>query len=72
MLVSKVVLTGSRDTAGQLDDSDVVVDAESVVVLVEGGVGAGDDDAAGLGLITEVQGTSVDLPGVTTEMFSLE
>jgi hypothetical protein len=69
---SKVVLTGSGDAIGQPDDGDVVVDGESVVVLVEGGVTAGDDDTAGFGLVTEVQGTSVDLPRVTTEIFSSE
>jgi hypothetical protein len=63
-----LVLTGSGDTIGQLDDGDVVVDGESVVVLVEGGVPAGDDDAAGFGLVTEVQGTSVDFPRATTEI----
>lgn len=61
-----MVLTGSRDALGQLDDGDVVVDRETVVVLVEGGVRAGDDDTAGLGLVGEVEGTSVDLPGAGT------
>ena len=62
------VLTGSRENLEQLDDGDVIVDIESVVVLVEGGVLAGDDDAAGFGLVTEVQGTSVDFPRATTEI----
>jgi len=62
------VLTGSRENLKQLDDGDVIVDIESVVVLVEGGVLAGDDDAAGFGLVTEVQGTSVDFPRATTEI----
>jgi hypothetical protein len=62
------VLTGSRENLEQLNDGDVIVDGESVVVLMEGSVLAGDDDAAGLGLVTEVQGTSVDFPRATTEI----
>jgi hypothetical protein len=68
---SKKVLTGSRDALGQPDDGDVVVDGQAVVVLVEGGVRAGDDDAAGLRLVGEVEGTSVDLPGATSEIFHI-
>jgi hypothetical protein len=67
-----VVLTGSGDGIGQLDDGDVVVDGESVVVLVEGGVAAGDNDAAGFGFVTEVQGSGVDFPRATTEIFRIE
>jgi hypothetical protein len=64
MLVPKMDLTGSRDVLRQPDDSDVIVSINSAVVLVEGGVRAGDDDASGFGLFTEVQGTGVNLPGV--------
>jgi hypothetical protein len=62
------VLTGSRENLKQLDDGDVIVDIESVIVLVEGGVLAGDDDATGFRLVTEVQGTSMDFPRATTEI----
>jgi hypothetical protein len=58
----QLVHTGSRDILGQPDDGDVIVDGEGVVVLVEGGVRAGDDDAAGLSLVGEIEGTGVDLP----------
>jgi hypothetical protein len=68
-VVSELDLTGSRDVLGQPDDGNVVVDIEIVVVLVDGGVAAFDDDAAGFGLVTEVQGTSVDFPGAVPEIF---
>jgi hypothetical protein len=65
-------LTGSRDALGQLEDGDVVVDIKIIIVLVEGSVPGGDDDAARFGLVTEVQGTSVDLPGARSELFHTE
>jgi hypothetical protein len=58
----RLLITGSGHALGQPDDGDVVVDGEAVVVLVEGGVRAGDDDAAGLLLVGEVERASVDLP----------